>query len=131
MMTDPIADLLTRVRNATRARRDRVEVPWSRLKEKIAQVMMAEGFLGGVAVTGEGKERRLQLGLRYDAKGYAAITGVRRVSKPSLRVYVGVDEIPAVRGGLGITILSTSKGVLVDREARRQQVGGEMLCAVW
>jgi small subunit ribosomal protein S8 len=131
MMTDPIADLLTRVRNASRARKEQVEVPWSRLKEQVAHVMATEGFLDEVAVAGEGKEKRLRLGLRYDGKRAPVITGLRRVSRPSLRVYVGVAEIPAVRAGLGVNILSTSRGVLPDREARRQGIGGEVLCAVW
>jgi small subunit ribosomal protein S8 len=131
MLTDPTADLLTRIRNANRARKERVEVPWSRLKERIVQVMEAEGFLGGVKVVGEGLAKRLQLALRYDAHRTPVISGLARVSKPSLRVHVGVEEIPMVRRGLGISILSTSRGVIVDREARRQGVGGEVLCAVW
>lgn len=131
MMTDPVGDLLTRVRNATRARHERVEIPWSRLKEQVTRVMEAEGFIGEVSVGGEGKDKRLRIALRYDDRRASVITGLARVSRPSLRIYVGVDDIPMVRQGLGISILSTSKGVIVDREARRQGVGGEVLCSVW
>ena len=131
MMTDPIADMLTRIRNANRARKDRVEVPWSRLKEGIVRVMEAEGFLGEVAVVGEGTSKRLQLALRYNAQRTPVISGLARVSKPSLRVYVGVGHAPLVRGGLGASILSTSRGVMVDRQARQQGVGGEVVCSVW
>ena len=131
MMTDPISDLLTRIRNANRARHDRVEAPWSRLKERVARVMEAEGFLSDVKAVGEGKDKRIEVRLRYDKQRRPVITDLARVSKPSLRVYVGVDEIPMVRRGLGVSILSTSKGVLVGREARQQGVGGEVLCSVW
>jgi small subunit ribosomal protein S8 len=131
MMTDPIADLLTRIRNANQARKERVDVPWSKLKEAIARVIRSEGFLGEVTVAGEGKEKHLQIQLRYSAQRTPVITGLRRVSKPSLRIYVGAEDIPPVRSGLGASILSTSKGVLGGREARQQQVGGEVLCTVW
>jgi small subunit ribosomal protein S8 len=131
MMTDPIADLLTRIRNAARARHERAEIPWSRLKEQIARVMAAEGYVAEVAVTGEGRERRLCVTLRYDKGRGSVISGLRRVSAPGLRVYAGAAEIPKVQDGLGISILSTSKGVLVDREARRLGIGGEVLVSVW
>jgi small subunit ribosomal protein S8 len=131
MLTDPIADLLTRIRNAAGARKPSVDVPWSRLKEEIARVLVSEGYLASSTVV-EGTPRNvLRLELRYDAQRRPVITGIRRVSRPSLRVYVGVDEIPAVRGGLGVNILSTPRGVLADRDARREHVGGEVLCTVW
>lgn len=131
MLTDPIADLLTRIRNAGGARKTSVDVPWSRVKEEIARVLVGEGYLASSTVV-EGKPRNvLRIELRYDPQRRPVITGIRRVSRPSLRVYVGVDEIPAVRAGLGINVLSTPRGVLVDREARREHVGGEILCTVW
>jgi len=131
MMTDPVADLLTRIRNALHARKERVEVPYSRLKEQVVEVMKAEGFLKECAVVEVGEHKALRLWLKYDEVGQPVIRGLKRVSKPSLRVYVGAEKIPQVRRGLGINILSTSRGVLVDREARQQRVGGEVMCAVW
>lgn len=131
MLTDPIADLLTRVRNACRARKERVDVPWSRTKEAIASVMVAEGYLKDSVVVGEGVAKVLRIALRYDARRQPVITDLQRVSRPSLRVYVGADEAPRVRRGMGISIISTNKGVMPDREARKQNVGGEVLCAVW
>jgi small subunit ribosomal protein S8 len=131
MMTDPIADMLTRIRNAVAARKASVDVPWSRLKQEIARVLAAEGYLEEVTVVEDGARRVLRIGLRYDARRRPAIGGLKRVSRPSLRVYVGVGEIPAVRKGLGVSVLSTPKGVLADREARRARVGGELLCMVW
>jgi small subunit ribosomal protein S8 len=130
-MTDPIADLLTRVRNANNARKTSVDMPWSRQKEEIARVLVAEGYLTGVSVVEATPRNVLRIELRYDAQRRPIINGVRRVSRPSLRVYVGVKEIPAVRRGLGVNVLSTPKGVLVDREARRENVGGEVICTVW
>ncbi|GIW40103.1 MAG: 30S ribosomal protein S8 [Candidatus Binatia bacterium] len=130
-MTDPIADLLTRIRNATRARKEEVDAPWSRLKEEIVRIMTEEGFLAGYEVVPAGSYRNLRIRLKYDAQRRPVITDLKRVSKPSLRVYRGAKEIPKVRGGLGISIVSTPAGVLVDREARRRNVGGEILCAVW
>jgi small subunit ribosomal protein S8 len=131
MMTDPIADLLTRIRNANNARKASVDIPWSRQKEEIARVLVEEGYLGGASVV-EGTPRNvLRIDLRYDGQRRPVISGVRRVSRPSLRVYVGVKDIPAVRRGLGVNVLSTPKGVLVDRNARRENVGGEVICTVW
>lgn len=130
-MTDPIADLLTRIRNGNQARKERVDVPWSRLKESVARVLIAEGFLRDATVVGEGAAQMLRLTLKYDEQRRPVITGIQRVSRPSLRVYVGKEEIPLVRGGLGINVLSTPAGVLVDREAKHRGVGGELLCAVW
>ena len=131
MSTDPIADMLTRIRNATNARKASVDVPWSRPKEAIARVLLDEGYLGGVAVV-EGQPRNtLRIDLRYDGQRRPVITGLVRVSRPSLRVYVGMKEIGDVRKGLGVIVLSTPKGILVDRVARREKVGGEVICTVW
>jgi small subunit ribosomal protein S8 len=131
-MTDPIADLLARLRNGAQARKEYVDCPWSVIKERVARVMVAEGFLQDCSVIelGAGK-RDLRVWLRYDAGQRPVISGLRRVSKPSARVYVGAGSMPTVRGGMGINIVSTPLGVLVDREAVRRNVGGELLCAVW
>ena len=131
MMTDPIADMLTRIRNGSMARHDRVELPHSKLKEHVAGVMKAEGYLDDVRVS-EGEEPKLLvLVLRYGRDRQSAIDGLRRVSTPGRRVYVRHDRISRVCSGMGISILSTSRGVMTDREARRQRVGGELLCEVW
>jgi small subunit ribosomal protein S8 len=131
MMTDPIADMLTRIRNGALARHDRVEMPHSRLKEHVADVMKSEGYLDDVRVS-EGDERKtLTVLLRYGRDRDPAIDGLRRVSTPGRRVYVRHDRIERVCSGMGISILSTSRGVMTDREARRQRVGGELLCEVW
>jgi len=131
MMTDPIADMLARIRNAALARHDRAEMPHSRLKEHVAKVLKSEGFIDDVRVTeGEGP-KLLTLVLRYGRGKDSAIDGVRRVSTPGRRVYVRHDQIPRVRSGMGISILSTSRGVMTDKEARKQRVGGELLCEVW
>lgn len=131
MMTDPIADLLTRIRNANRARKDSTEVPWSKLKERIARVLVDEGFLRDLSTAEVDGWKVLKLGLKYDEYRRPVITGIRRVSRPSLRVYVGSREIPMVRKGLGVTVLSTPRGVIPDRVARKERVGGEILCSVW
>ena len=132
MLTDPVADMLTRIRNANHARKAAVDMPWSRHKEAIAKALVNEGYLESAAeVTEEGSGRTLRIGLRYDDRRRPVILGIKRVSRPSLRVYVGSTEIPAIRKGLGVQVLSTPKGVLVDREARKQGVGGELLCTVW
>jgi small subunit ribosomal protein S8 len=130
-MTDPIADLLTRIRNANGARKEQVDVPWSRHKEAIVRVVVDEGFLSSYSVVEDGVKRTLRVVLRYDGNHRPVIQMVKRVSRPSLRVYVGATEIPPIRGGLGIHILSTPAGVLVDREARKRKVGGEVLCSIW
>jgi small subunit ribosomal protein S8 len=132
MLTDPVADMLTRIRNAANARKASVDMPWSRHKEALAKVLVEEGYLESAgAVDGDGPQRTLRIGLRYDERRRPVINGIRRVSRPSLRVYVGATDIPTVRRGLGINVLSTPRGVLVDREARKQGVGGELLCTVW
>jgi len=130
MLTDPIADMLTRIRNGGLARKATVNVPHSHHKEAIARVLRDEGYLDAVAVTDE-ERPQLQVTLRYDKDRKPVIVGIQRVSRPSLRVYVGAKEIPPVRRGLGVSIVSTPKGILADREARRQGVGGELLCKVW
>jgi small subunit ribosomal protein S8 len=129
--TDPIAELLTRIRNAMHARHDSVQVPHSRLREAIARVLQAEGFLEAAEPGGEPPKRTLMLKLRYSDKREPVIRGLQRVSRPSLRRYTGAKTMPRVRGGLGIQILSTPLGVMTDREARRKKVGGEILLAVW
>jgi small subunit ribosomal protein S8 len=131
MMTDPIADMLTRIRNASMARHERAEMPHSRLKEHVAGVLKSEGYLDDVRVS-EGEEpKTLTVVLRYGRDRQSAIDGIRRVSTPGRRVYVRHDRIQRVCSGMGISILSTSRGVMTDKEARRQRVGGELLCEVW
>ena len=132
MMTDPIADMLSRIRNAALARHERAEMPHSNLKEHIATVLKGEGFIDDVRVS-EADEgpKTLVLVLRYGRDRASAIDGVRRVSRPGRRVYVRHDRIPRVLSGLGISILSTSQGLMSDRDARRHKIGGELLCEVW
>jgi small subunit ribosomal protein S8 len=123
--------MFTRIRNGAGARKAAVDVPWSRHKEAIARVLVDEGFLTEAAMVEGEPFPVLRIGLRYDQRRQPVIIGLRRVSRPSLRVYVGHSDIPPVRGGLGVSILSTPKGILPDREARRQGVGGEVVCQVW
>jgi small subunit ribosomal protein S8 len=131
-MTDPIGDLLARLRNGAHARKESIDCPWSVIKERIARVMVAEGFLRDCSVVELGKNKKdLRVWLSYDGGQRPVINGLRRVSKPSARVYVAADAMPKVRGGMGISIVSTPHGVLVDREAVRRNVGGELLCSVW
>jgi small subunit ribosomal protein S8 len=132
MMTDPIADMLTRIRNASMARHERAEMPHSRLKEHVAGVLKSEGYLDDVRVSeGDDGPRTLTVVLRYGRDRQSAIDGIRRVSTPGRRVYVRHDRIDRVCSGMGVSILSTSRGVMTDKEARRQRVGGELLCEVW
>jgi len=131
MMTDPISDMLTRIRNAQRARHAEARLPSSKLKLSVARVLESAGYVEGVEVAQEGPQPELRLGLRYRADGREMIDGLRRVSRPSRRVYVRADEVPKVRNGIGIAVLSTSRGVMTDRDARAQKVGGEVLCEVW
>lgn len=130
-MTDPVADLLTRVRNAQRAGHESVAVPASKLKQRIAEVLASEGYINGVTREEDGRQGILHLALKYAPDGKPAITELKRASKPGRRWYVGAREIPRVKNGLGIAILSTSRGVLADSDARRQKAGGEILCTVW
>jgi len=131
MRTDPVADLLTHIRNAIHARKDRVDTPWSRLKQAIAKVLQEEGFIGEFSSIDEAKQATLRLWLKYDTKGQPIVRGLKRVSKPSRRVYVNAEKIPLVQNGLGVNVLSTSRGILVDRQARKLRIGGEILCSVW
>ncbi len=131
MMTDPISDMLARIRNGALARHDRIEMPHSNLKKHIAQVLKAEGFLDDVRESEGAEKKTLTLVLRYGRGKDSAIDGIRRVSAPGRRVYVRYDRIPRVRSGMGISILSTSHGVMTDRQAREQKVGGELLCEIW
>jgi small subunit ribosomal protein S8 len=130
MMTDPIADLLSRVRNAILARHDRTEMPLSKLRLAVAEILKQEGYISDVRVDETG-HKKLVLFLKYDRNRQAAIVGVRRRSRPGRREYVGYDSIPKVHNGLGLSILSTSHGVMTDRSARQQKLGGEILCEVW
>jgi small subunit ribosomal protein S8 len=129
--TDPIGDMLTRIRNASSARHEKVLVPRSRLKIRIAEVLKEEGFIKDFLVHQDGVQGAISILLKYSADREPAISDIKRVSKPGLRRYVPNDSIPRVLNGMGIAILSTSKGVLVDREARKQKVGGELICTVW
>ena len=129
--TDPIGDMLTRIRNASAARHEKVLVPASRLKVRLAEVLRDEGFIKDFVVHQDGPQGAITVLLKYSADREPAISDIKRVSKPGLRRYVSTDEIPRVLNGMGIAILSTSKGILVDREARKQQVGGELICTVW
>jgi small subunit ribosomal protein S8 len=132
-MTDPIADMLTRIRNASRARHQRVSVPWSRLKENIVKTLIEEGYLKDQkkvkAAVGGGEEIVIQL--KFDRENRPIIAGLKRVSSPGRRVYVSAKAMAPVRKGLGVHVLSTPKGILVDREAQKAKVGGELLCSVW
>ena len=130
-MTDPIADLLTRIRNGAHARKEQVDVPWSKLKVRVVEVLIAEGFLKEQSVIEQDGHKVLRVWLRYDAQNRSVIGGLKRISRPSLRVYVGAQEIPAIRRGLGVNILSTPAGLLTDREARKRNIGGEIVCSVW
>ncbi len=130
-ITDTIADLLTRIRNASTAKHDTVDVPASNMKKAIAQILLDEGYIKSFTVQEDGKQGVIHIVLKYTAGKTSVITGLRRVSKPGLRIYTSCEEMPRVMRGLGIAILSTSKGVMTDREARKQNVGGEVLAFVW
>ena len=137
-MTDPIADMLTRIRNATIAKHTRVDIPASTLKLEIARILELEGYIQSFKTVdtpdGEGKsavQKTIRVQLKYGPRGERVITGIERVSRPGRRVYFGTEEVPTVLGGLGTSILTTSRGVMTGREARRQGVGGEVLCNVW
>ena len=130
-MTDPIADFLSRIRNGLQSRKVTVDCPRSGLKLRIAEILRDEGFLDGVSSSDEGYQGTISLTLRYDNSHHAAISGIKRVSRPGQRTYVAATGLPKVRNGLGIAIVSTSKGVMTDRKARELGVGGEVLCEVW
>lgn len=129
---DPIADMLTRIRNANTAKHDTVDIPASKMKIAIANILVDEGYIAKYELFDEGSFKNMRLTLKYGAdKNEKIITGLKRISKPGLRIYVGKDELPRVLGGLGIAILSTNQGVITDKEARKLQVGGEVLAFVW
>ena len=130
-MTDPIADMLTRIRNAQRASHELVNIPSSKLKINVAKVLKSEGYVKNFRIISDGQHRFIRIFLKYDKEGVAIIDGIKRVSKPGCRVYAGSDEVPKVLNGYGINILSTSKGLMTDNEAKKMGVGGEILCAVW
>jgi len=131
MMTDPIGDMLTRIRNAGRVQHAEVRCPSSKLKVAVAKVLSEEGFIGSYRTESEDKKPVLVIDLRYSSGGEAMIDSIQRVSRPGRRVYLGASEVREVRGGLGMTILSTSNGVMCDRDARDKKVGGEVICEVW
>ena len=130
-ITDPIADMLTRIRNANNAKHDTVDVPASNMKKAIAQILLDEGYIKAFEVIENGTQGTIKVTLKYSANKEKAISGLRRVSKPGLRVYAGADELPRVLKGLGIAIISTSKGIMTDKKARELHVGGEVLAFVW
>ncbi|HET9606836.1 MAG TPA: 30S ribosomal protein S8 [Nitrospira sp.] len=131
MVTDPISDLLVRLRNGFRRHHDVVTIPASKLKHEVLRVLQAEGYIQGIEAATEDGHPMLKVQLRYVGEGEPMITGMQRVSKPGRRVYVGTREIPRVRNGIGMVILSTSKGIMTDQSSRKAGLGGEVLCAVW
>ncbi len=131
MMTDPIADLLTRIRNANMAQHDTVEIAASNVKKAIAEILKEEGFIRDYHYVNDHKQGILKITLKYGQDSRRVITGLKRISKPGLRVYARKDNLPKVLGGLGIAIISTSRGLLTDKDARREGIGGEVLCYVW
>ena len=130
-VNDPVGDMLTRLRNASRARHDKVVIPHSNLKVEIIKALKSEGYIGDFTVHERAPQSEISVQLKYGPDRSPAITGIRRVSKPGLRRYVNVREIPLVLGGMGIAVLSTSRGIMVDSQARQQKVGGELLCTVY
>lgn len=131
MLTDPIADMLTRIRNAVMIRAEKVDVPASRIKLEIAKIMKEEGFIRAYKILKDKKQGILRITLKYTGDNEAVIAGIKRISKPGRRVYADKDSIPTVMGGVGISVLSTSRGVLGDKTCRREKVGGEVLCHIW
>ncbi|MBQ7592295.1 MAG: 30S ribosomal protein S8 [Clostridia bacterium] len=130
-MSDVIADMLTRIRNASNAKHATVDIPASNMKKSIVDILTAEGYVGGYEVIDDGKQGTIRVTLKYTGKKQQVIRGIRRVSKPGLRIYAGCDEMPRVMNGLGIAIVSTSKGIMTDKQARREKVGGEVIAFVW
>ncbi|WP_313119855.1 30S ribosomal protein S8 [Proteiniclasticum ruminis] len=131
VMTDPIADLLTRVRNANSARHEVVEVPSSNVKKAVANILLSEGYVKGIEEYNDGVVPMMRIALKYGSNKERVITGLKRISKPGLRVYCKADEVPKVLNGLGVAVISTSQGVLPDREARKLGLGGEVICYIW
>lgn len=131
VMTDPIADMLTRIRNANTVKHSQVEIPASNMKKAIARILLEEGLIKGYDVIDDGKQGIIKIELKYGPGQEKVISGLKRISKPGLRVYVKKDEVPKVLGGLGIAVISTSKGLMTDKKARQENVGGEVLCYIW
>ena len=130
-MTDPIADMLSRIRNANNARHKSVDIPCSNIKKEIAQILLDEGYINGFDGVEDDKQGIIKVDLKYSEDGEKVISGLKRISKPGLRVYVKCEDVPKVLGGLGIAIISTSKGIITDKMARKEKVGGEVICYVW
>ncbi|MBE7060779.1 MAG: 30S ribosomal protein S8 [Ruminococcaceae bacterium] len=130
-ITDPIADMLTRIRNASSAKHDSVDVPASNMKKQIAEILLEEGYIKNYQVIDDKTQGVIRITLKYGANKTKVISGIKRVSKPGLRIYAGKEDLPKVLRGMGIAIISTSKGIMTDKEARRQNVGGEVLAFVW
>lgn len=130
-MTDPIADMLTRIRNANTVKHETVDVPASNMKKELARILLEEGFVRGYDVIEDGKQGIIRIQLKYGQSGERVISGLKRISKPGMRVYAANHEIPKVLNGLGISVISTSKGILTDKQARKENVGGEVICYVW
>ena len=130
-MTDPIADMLTRIRNANVVKHETVDVPASNIKKELARILLEEGFVRGYDVIEDGKQGIIRIQLKYGQSGERVISGLKRISKPGMRVYAAKQEIPKVLNGLGISIISTSKGILTDKQARKENAGGEVICYVW
>jgi small subunit ribosomal protein S8 len=131
MVTDPIADMLTRIRNAAMIRSEKVDIPASRMKLEIAKIMKEEGFIRAYKILKDKKQGILRITLKYTPENESVITGIKKISKPGRRVYVGHDSVPVVMGGVGISVLTTSRGILGDKTCRREKVGGEVLCYIW
>lgn len=131
VMTDPIADMLTRIRNSNHAKHEFVDIPASKIKKEIANILLEEGYIKGFDVIDDGKQGIIRIELKYQQNKERVITGIKRISKPGLRVFVGKEDTPRVLGGLGIAILSTSSGIVTDKNARTKGVGGEVICYVW
>jgi len=129
--TDPIADMLTRVRNASQAKHTTVEMPFSKIKLALAKILEQEGYIAGFEIREDGKRKILQLQLKYDAQRRPVVSGLRRVSRPGLRVYAGMHDIPRILGGVGTVVVSTNRGVMTGREARRRHLGGELIAEIW
>ena len=130
-MTDPIADMLTRIRNANVVKHETVDVPASNMKKEISRILLEEGFIRGYDVIEDGKQGIIRIQLKYGVNSERVITGLKKISKPGMRVYAAKDELPRVLGGLGVAVISTSKGILTDKQARKENVGGEVICYVW
>ncbi len=130
-VTDPIAEMLTRIRNANQAKKDRVDIPSSKMKQEIARILKEEGYVKNFRVISDRRQGILRIYLKYTSKKEKVISGIKRISKPSLKHYAKASEVPRVLGGLGVAILSTSQGIMTDKEARKRRIGGEVICHIW